>query len=109
MTIIPALLLAAVLYSMYNYLTFSPSLKDSNYVLPLGLICVLLANTIWIYLSKSTQDPSKLLQYGIYWDVLITGLTILLPVLVFSAKLSPVQIVGLVMVVAGLVTIKVGA
>jgi hypothetical protein len=109
MTIIPSLIIATILYSVYGYMTYSPELKDKSFVLYLGLLCVLMANTVWIFLSKNTLEPTRLLQYGLYWDLIITGLTIALPIILFGARFSGLQTLGLLITIAGLLTMKFGS
>ena len=108
MTIIPALIYALILYTIYGYLVFNPLLKQSSWVLWLGLICALVANFVWIKLATNTLEPLKLLQYGLYWDLVITSITIMVPIFLFKVEFSYLQLVGLFVTIIGLVVMKLG-
>lgn len=60
-----------------------------------GLALALAANAIWIFLAKNTENPTQLLRYGVYWDLMVLIVTLGLPILMFDIKFSAVQWAGL--------------
>jgi drug/metabolite transporter (DMT)-like permease len=109
MTIIPALIIATLVYGLYTYVSFSPELKGSNLIVYLGLLCAVLANVVWVFLAKDTTDNNKLIRYALYWDSLIIIITLLVPVILFGIRFSVLQLVGLIATILGLALIKIGS
>lgn len=107
MTIIPAIIIGSVVYSVYEYITYHPEYKDANWTLLVGLVCVFIANTVWIFLTKSTLDPSVLLKYSMYWGVMITILSVAIPMMFFGAKVTGIQALGMALAIGGLMIMRV--
>jgi multidrug transporter EmrE-like cation transporter len=100
--------LGTVIYSLYAWLTFKPELKVSAYLMPIGLSLALIGNLLWILLAKSTQEPAKLIMYGMMWDTMITLSFLLVPMMFFGVRFTLVGGVGCALVVVGLLMMKLG-
>ena len=109
MSVVPALVMATLIYSVYGYIIYNPAFKGSNGIVGLGLLCALLANTVWILLARNTSDSAKLFQYGMYWDTIIVSTSIFVPILLFGVRLSYLQAAGLAIALLGLFIMKAGS
>lgn len=107
----PALMLVigTITYSVYAWLTFKPELKMSMYLIPTALCLAIFGNLLWILLAKSTESPAKLIIYGMAWDTMITLSFLLVPIVFFGVRFSPVAGLGCTMVVVGLLIMKLGS
>lgn len=102
------LVLGTVVYSAYAWLTFKPELKVSAYLLPIGLSLAVVGNLLWILLARSTQEPGKLIVYGMAWDAMITLSFLLVPIMFFGVRFTVVSGVGCGLVGLGLLMMKLG-
>ena len=59
-------------------------------------------------LAKNTENPTQLLRYGVYWDLMVLIVTLGLPILMFDIKFSAVQWAGLALTANGFLLIKLG-
>jgi len=99
-------LVAGFIYFFYSWLVFNPEYKDKAWVYPVGVFCAVIANLIWIYISKITADSSRVIIYGTIWDVIITASTIAVPILMFGTRLSNYAWLGLALIIIGLFILK---
>lgn len=95
-----------VTYSLMAIISYSETAKSSWFYFPLGILAAIIANVTWLHISKMELDNSALVIKGLWWDSMLTSLYILIPIIFFGARLSGIQIVGLVLVVAGLFLTK---
>lgn len=102
------LIIGAVVYSVYAWLTFKPELKVSAYLMPIGLALALVGNALWIMLARSTDDSARLIVYGMMWDAMITLSFLLVPMIFFGVRFTAVSGIGCGLVVVGLLMMKLG-
>ncbi len=99
-------LIGFIVYTGIAYVSYSDWIKASNWYFPLGITGAILANLIWLWISKVEPNSSKLLIKGLYWDSMLTAIYILMPLVIFNASLNFKQSIGLVLVIAGLIMVK---
>ena len=99
--------LGFLIYATYAYVSYTPAMKTSNWYFPAGLTLALFANAVWLWIAKSEFNPSQLLIKGLFWDVIVTVVTIGAPLLMFGAKLTTLQLTGLGLLIVGLILVKV--
>jgi uncharacterized membrane protein len=101
--------IGAVLCSIIiTFISYSESIKDS----PLkAYIYVILASAIagitWCQLARSTKHED-LFTINLIWDVGMTILYVLMPVIFFNIKLDFKAILGTVICIIGLLLVKLG-
>lgn len=98
---------AILLYFLSAFVSYSPSIKSSQYFLIYGLGLALICNLIWLWIAKNTQDVSKLAIYGLYWDSIITFSFLAVPVLLFGVSFTKMQVLGVFLILAGIVLTKI--
>jgi len=99
-------LVAGLIYFFYSWLIFNPEYKNKQWIYLVGITCAVLANLIWIYVSKITTDSRHVMIYGTIWDVIITASTIAVPVFMFGIKLNSYAWLGIGLVIIGLFILK---
>lgn len=80
--------------------------KLSNYYLPAVLTIAVLSTATWAHLVR-TSDNKSVLIYGFYWDLMITLIYLLVPIVFFSVKLTFNQSLGIGFTLLGLILMKV--
>lgn len=98
--------LGALMYSLIAYISYSPVIKSSPWFYPLGLTGALIANLLWLWISKTESVASNLAIKGIFWDVMLTLVYLAIPLLLFGVRLSNVQIFGILLILTGLIMVK---
>lgn len=98
-----------LLNSIVVYLSYDTQLvpKPWNYVI--GMSAVALSVALWLNLSNNTHDKETLLMYGVYWDIMIAGAFIGLPVILFGIKLSHLTLFGISLIFVGIVLANIGS
>lgn len=99
--------LAAIIYGITAYMSYSETIKASSWYFIVGIILANIANIMWMILAKNTTDNSKLVVYGLIWDSILTLSFLLTPFLFFDIKLSMTQTIGLGLIIAGIICTKV--
>jgi hypothetical protein len=95
---------------MYSFLasaSYSQTLKVSNYYYIAGILAGIVANVLWLSIAKNETNPSKLVMTGLYWDVMLTMVYILIPFLFFGAQANLWQVGGIATIVVGIFLTKV--
>ena len=103
------LLYGIIVYAVYAWVTFSPSVRAAGLVFPAGLVTAVIGNVLWLMLVNKVYDQQKLIYYGMLWDTMVTASFILVPVLFMGVRLSMLSMIGCGVVVAGLLMMKIGA
>lgn len=107
--IVKSLIVGAIIYCVYAWLTFNPSLKQSGYLVPAGITLAMAGNLLWIFLAKSTADPARLTIYAMAWDTMVTVSFVLVPVVLFGIRFSITSCLGLILAVLGIFLMKIGS
>lgn len=87
-------------------LSYNEYLKSTPYFYPIGLVIGLTANLTWLHLTKHTPEKNQLFIYGLYWDSIIVFTYMAIPLLFLGVKLDWKQVVGTILVVAGIFLTK---
>jgi len=103
------MVLGTLVYGAYAWLTFNPGVRASGYVVPVGLCFAMVGNFLWLTIVDNTGDITRLAYYGLVWDSIVTASFILVPVVFFGVRFTPVSLGGCLMVLVGLVVMKIGA
>ena len=91
----------ALLYVISTAICYITPIKNSPYFFPIGLTAGFLANLLWLSLAKQSFDKDQTLQLGILWDAMLTLIYVLVPVLMFGARLSGWQLAGSILILLG--------
>lgn len=100
--------IAFILYSLYTYIGYKDSIKNSNSYYVYGIIIVIISNLLWMYLNKTLQSKDSTLIYSLIWDIMIAVSAIIIPFFFFKMNLTNISYVGIVLIVVGLITLKLG-
>jgi len=102
------MLLGMLVYGAYAWVSFSPSVRASGLVVPVGLSFAFVGNLLWLSIVVRTDDTATLTYYGLVWDSIVTASFVLVPVLLFGVRFTAVSAVGCLMVLVGLTIMKIG-
>lgn len=100
------LTLGLILMTIGAYFSYAKNL--GQYLVPMLTLIGLFSNLLWALVAKNTTDNHSLLKYGLYWDVGITIVYALVPILLFSVKPSLAVYIGGSLTIIGIILIKVG-
>ena len=100
--------LAFLVYTTYAWLCYG-SLKGITVGMVSSLACAMIANGLWIWLSKITASADKLLFYAFCWDAIVVLAGIGVPLLFFASKPFKIVIAGIICMVTGIVLVKIGS
>ena len=97
---------ALLFYLAGAFIAYDTAIKASPWFLPVGITIGIGSNLIWLYVTKLTLDNKQLFLYGLIWDVMMMAAYIVIPLTLFDVVLDWKQIVGTILVVAGLILTK---
>lgn len=98
--------LGFLIYCLSSYISFYQPIKDSKYFLPVGMGLAIIANLAWLFLTRSMTDTTKILLIGMYWDLMLTLIYLLIPFIFFHVNLSTTQYCGIITIVFGIILTK---
>lgn len=87
-------------------MSYIPSFNHSAWATPGWIALAIVGALSWAAVCRATPDATRLLVLGMYWDTLMQLSYVLVPVLVFGARLTMFQSAGLAMIFAGLLMVK---
>lgn len=90
----------------YTYTTYSEDFKRSPWYFPAGFALGVLLSLIWTTLAYLVRDRQRLFLISAVWDVTQAVACAALPCLMFGVRLNAWSALGLALVVAGLVVLK---
>lgn len=88
-------------YALYSYITCDKSLRDSKFFFIYGALCSLLAQIIWMWLSRKLNNVNQILIYNTIKTALIILAGALVPVMVYGAKMNKSMMVGMALIIVG--------
>jgi drug/metabolite transporter (DMT)-like permease len=101
-------ILAAVIYSVHLYATYHPKIRASPSVWAIGISCTVVADILWIGLTRELNDNALIAQYVFIWEIAYKTMALAIPVLLFNVQISSMGYVGIAMIVCGGVFLKLG-
>ena len=94
-------------YLLGAWMTYTPWFRDSDrYPLAFVLVSVLMA-IVWVYASRSTTQRGILTLSAICDAAMILAYYVL-PILAFGVRVNGLTVLGVVLIVAGAVSVKFG-
>lgn len=102
------IVVAGILYGLFSWVTFNDEIRDSRYFLIYGLAYAILANLSWIILVKNLSNPKHIVYYSLVWDVLMALVGLAIPIIFFGMRFSSISIIGITLIIAGTLVIKLG-
>lgn len=87
--------------------SYHPIFKASSYYYWTSLAIATVTSFSWAYVARHTENSSKLVVYGLYWDVIMTVTYLVVPVVIFHARMSIIQWIGVSLIMAGIILTKV--
>lgn len=89
-----------------SVISYLPAAKASPYYMLMWILPVAMGTIGWALVTKGEPNSSKLLVLGMYWDTLMQVTYLLIPVVIFSARLTLFQTAGIGLIFAGLFMIR---
>jgi len=103
------LFLFGVIYSIYAYISYSPSLdKNSPNYCSYFIILGLFHSFLWYLSVVTNENKEKLFVFILIWDLIYMAVFYLVPILFFDVKFNITGIIGLFVMIVGLFIMKFG-
>lgn len=97
---------ASVCYLIVMLLTFFDYSRKSSWFLPISLFFNTCGTLAWFLLVKQLNEQQKILIHSVYWDFMILVIGYCIPLILFKFNFTYLQIIGLIMTIAGMLLIK---
>lgn len=94
-------ILAAFIYSIHLYATYHPKIRASASVWAIGIGCTVVADILWISLTRDLNDSTLIAHYVFVWEIAYKLMAIAIPVLLFNVQLTSLSYVGIALIVFG--------
>ena len=102
--------ITTVIISSYLYVVISyhPKCQENSWLAySLGVFVALFSVNIWVWLVRGIKDPNNILVLNCVWDIGITVLVLLLPVVLYDIKFETKTLIGCIIAVIGIIIAKV--
>jgi len=100
---------AIVANIMFVTISYNESVRlDAVKSYSIGIIASVIAVVGWLYLIRNTEHKN-IFFVNILWDVGVTVLCVILPVLMYNIRLDTKAIVGTIIALVGVAIVKSGA
>lgn len=96
----------ALLYVVSSYVSFDDRPKGDWIFAATVMALSTIMSVCWYVLVYITDDKRDLYIYGLSWDLIMTAIFYLTPVLIANLSINRWSIVGLVMMFTGLMVLK---
>jgi len=83
-------------------LSYMPTLKGSPYYFLMWTAVTAVSTLAWALLAKAVPDSTRLVVVGLYWDTLMQVTYLLIPVMIFGARLTMLQTSGILLIFCGI-------
>lgn len=109
MTFLIAILSSIVVFSVYTYIMYNQSFKESVYLYPVGILLGIGISVCWLSLVRYSDSKETLFLYSIIWDVIVAATALFIPILFYHVKFSPLSWVGIGLIVVGVVVLEIAS
>lgn len=99
--------LGTFMYLLSAYNIYDPTCRGSKYFFATGILLSVLANFIWLLITKSTENSQTIFKYALIWDVLLTLSYFAIPIALFNLSMDFRHWIGVLLILIGIVTLKV--
>lgn len=100
-------LIGLVVYALAAGVSYSSSFKQSPYYYWFGIASAVIANLIWFYIAKHTENKADLYIRALVWDSMIVGAYVIIPMLFMGVRLAGWSLVGAWLIIIGLILTKI--
>ena len=101
-------ILAAVIYSVHLYATYNPKIRASASVWAIGIACTVVADILWIGLTRELNDSTLIAHYVFIWEIAYKLMALAIPVLLFNVQITALGYLGIALIVFGGMCLKFG-
>lgn len=98
-----------LIYCAYAQLGFTESMRSSSWYIPLGLVCSISANLMWMLLVRFLADNKAITVAAFRWDAVVILAALVVPLLFHGVKLNGLQWAGIGLILSGLTLTKLAA
>lgn len=95
-----------VTYSVYTYLGYNESLRNSRYFILMGLTLALTSNLLWLLGLRIINNSQSIFWFSLAFDVIVTTCSLYVPIVLSKVKFNSITWLGVALVVLGLFIIK---
>jgi uncharacterized membrane protein len=90
---------------LYAGATYAP-LRQSPYYPYLSAMCALILGLSWGLIAKSNSNPSQVYFLAAIWDVGVSLIWILMPIVLCGVSLNSKQMIGVTLMILGCLLLK---
>jgi len=91
-------------FSIISYDTYFDSRPVLAYSIAIGSAIV--ATAMWLYLIRTYSEKKDIFVVNVVWDVVVSIITILVPLLVYNIKMDMKTVIGCVLAIIGILIAK---
>lgn len=66
---VTVVIIAALIYSVHLYATYHPKIRASTSVWAIGISCTVIADILWITLTRDLNDNALIAHYVFVWEI----------------------------------------
>jgi len=103
-----SLIFATLINFAYVYVVYASWFKNLS-LFHIATYCVLLGigmSIPWAFIVKYTATKESLFLYSISWDVMVTIISLIVPICFYGVRFSFANWIGIGFIVAGIFTLK---
>jgi multidrug transporter EmrE-like cation transporter len=101
------LVVIGLLYVCSAYLSYNEEWRRTDWFWPVSVVLGLVISSVWFAMVKYLDDKQRIYVYSLCWDSLMCGTFYLVPLIFFGVKLDRWSVLGLILMIAGVMLIKV--
>ena len=106
MYVLLCFLAAALMYSVLSWITYSQSFRNTWLVFPVTWLLTISTSTLWVLLVRHLNDTRKIITATLWWDLMLTAIYSVLPLMLADKKVSPQAFLCLAVAVAAIIAFK---
>jgi hypothetical protein len=101
-----AFVISTIITAIYTFAVYNTAFKGWSLFYPVGMSMGMSMTICWLIIVRYCGAKESLFLYSISWDIMITVLSLLIPICWYGIKFHPVSWAGIGLIVAGVGILK---
>lgn len=106
MTALYSLIFATLVCSVYTFLIYATWFKNLSFFYVAVVVLGIGMSIPWGFIVRYTPTKESLFLYSIAWDVMVTVVSLLIPIFFYAVRFSFLSWIGIGIIVIGLIILK---
>jgi len=101
-----AFIFSTIICAIYTFAVYNTTFKGCSLFYPMGILMGMSMTVCWLVIVRYCNAKETLFLYSISWDVMVTVVSLAIPICWYGLKFHPISWTGIGLIVAGVGILK---